>query len=62
MVEEFKKELKALLEKYNAVLSLEYDPCSDTYGMYDERMAVYFNDTKETIDLADGYCLEACDL
>lgn len=62
MEENFKKELKALLAKYNAVLALEYDPCSDTYGMHGERMAVYFRNEKKTVDLADGYYLEACDL
>ncbi len=62
MEKEFKKELKALLEKYNAVLSLDFDPCSDTYGMYGERMAVYFRDENKNVDLADGYCLDASDL
>ena len=62
MIEDFKTELKALLEKYHAMLSLEFDPCSDTGGMYDERMAVYFRDTNETVDLVDGYCLDASDL
>lgn len=62
MEENFKKELKALLTKYDAVLSLEYDPCSDTFGMYDERMAVYFRKEKKTVDLADGYSLDESDL
>jgi hypothetical protein len=62
MVEEFKKELKALLKKYNAILSLDYADCSDTYGMYDERMTVHFRDANKTVDLADGYCLDASDL
>lgn len=62
MEENFKKELKALLTKYNAVLSLDYNPCSDTGGMYEERMAVYFRNENKNVDLADGYCLDASDL
>ncbi len=62
MEENFKKELKALLTKYNAVLSLDYDPGSDIYGMHGERMAVYFRDEKKSIDLTDGYSLDASDL
>lgn len=62
MVKEFKAELKALLKKYNAVLSLDYAPCSDTWGMHDERMAVFFRDKNKSVDLADGYCLDASDL
>lgn len=64
MVEEFKKELKALLQKYNAGiwLWLDYDPCSDTYGMYDERMTVHFYGENKSIDLADGYGVDATDL
>lgn len=62
MVEEFKKELKALLEKYNAGIWLDYDPCSDTYGMHGERMVVYFRNEDKTVDLADGYGVDATDL
>ena len=62
MVKEFKKELKELLKKYNATISLGYDPCSDTFGMYDVRMEVYFYDKKKTVELADGYSVDACDL
>ena len=62
MEKEFKKELKALLEKYNAGIWLGYDSCSDTYGMYDVRMTVYFRDADKSVDLADGYGVDASDL
>ncbi len=37
---EFKRELKALLDKYGASISLECDESSDLYGISGERMEV----------------------
>lgn len=41
MKEEFLKEFRALLEKYNVGISFSVDECSDTHGLYDEKMIVY---------------------
>ena len=62
MIEDFKKELKALLEKYDAVLTLEFDSCDIAYKMSGERMGVFFRKEKEYADLAKGYNLDASDL
>jgi hypothetical protein len=37
-IKEFKKEMKALLEKYNADISVQYNSYNDVYGVYDEHM------------------------
>ena len=37
----FKQEFKELLEKYNVSIGFQVGECSDTYGLYDERMIVY---------------------
>ena len=37
---EFLVELKALLEKYNADISFSVGSCSDTHGLYDEKMVI----------------------
>lgn len=43
METQFKKELKALLAKYNASICFEVgEGGSDTYGLYDETMTVCF--------------------
>lgn len=44
---EFKKELKQLLEKYDAIIGLDADPGSDWWGVTGERLVVEFaeNDT-----------------
>lgn len=38
--EEFLAELKSLLEKYNADISFSVGSCSDTHGLYDEKMVI----------------------
>lgn len=38
--EEFKKELRSLLEKYEACISAEVGEGSDTHGIFDEGMAI----------------------
>ena len=44
VVGKFKKELKALLGKYNAALGWECDEGSDTHGIQGEQMTVTFAD------------------
>ena len=60
----FRKELKELLIKHNATISLEYDPCSDTQGMYDEELVaeITYEKATYTIPLSEGYYLEPSDL
>jgi hypothetical protein len=62
MENEFKKELKALLEKYNAAINFNVGGDSDTYGLYDEEMAVYFFDTKKSFKLSNGWGISKTDL
>jgi hypothetical protein len=45
-IHDFKKELKALLIKYNATISANVGEGSDTHGIYDETVAFYMTDTE----------------
>lgn len=62
----FRKELKALLLKYNASISFSVDPTSDTHGLYDEKMKVFvcepdsFHETD--IIVVEGWQITAHDL
>lgn len=38
--EEFLTKLQELLEEYGASISFTCGPCSDTHGLYDERMVI----------------------
>ena len=40
MREEFLKELKALMKKYNVSIGFSVGDCSDTHGLYDERLVI----------------------
>lgn len=55
---EFLKELKDLLEKYNACISWTCGEGSDTYGIYDDHICACLNDEVE-IDFEDA-CID-CD-
>jgi hypothetical protein len=59
-MEEFKKELKALLIKYDASICLDFDDCSDTHGMTGVQMVAVV-DGKEVF-LSYDYGIDACDL
>ena len=41
---DFKSDLKSLLEKYGAVISFSVSECSDTHGLNDEKMVVSIDD------------------
>ncbi len=69
--EDFKKELQALLKKYDASIGFNVGECSDTHGLYNERLEVAFQElTKgarfktvtETALLADGWGVDYTDL
>lgn len=53
-------ELAALLEKYDAAIGFSCSDCSDTYGLYDERIIVSIKD--DIIASADGWYLTSSDL
>lgn len=43
-INNFKMELKELLKKYNASISFSVGECSDTHGLYDEKMVLTINE------------------
>lgn len=51
----FKKELKELLEKYNASIDVCYDSCSDMHGVYDEGIEVSFEDDNSSFKLVNDW-------
>ena len=59
-IEQFKIELKALLKKYDASIFFDCSPCSDTYGLYDEKIVIHINHKDTT--LAKGWGVNAEDL
>jgi hypothetical protein len=65
--EEFIKELKALLEKYDAHIAFEMHDSSNTHGIYDPRIVVAFRTDRkrfeyDTVVLRDGYSVDKSDL
>ena len=57
--EEFKAELKSLLEKYEVEISWECGEGSDTHGIYGEKMVAYFfNDRLPVILNSEGGCID----
>lgn len=58
---DFKRELRALLEKYGASIGVGYADCSDTHGMYDEHMTVDFDD-RTSVTVCHGWGIDASDL
>lgn len=51
---EFLRELRVLLEKYNASISWTCSECSDTLGIYDAHICANLND-KVDIEFHDEY-------
>lgn len=60
---EFRRELKALLEKYNVSIDFSCSDCSDTYGIYDAKMVACFNlsDKMLAFDLNNGWSVDKHD-
>lgn len=58
-LENFKQELKALLEKYNA--SIGFD-CENAWDVYDESIFVEFGENEKAKTLVRGWWLEDCSL
>lgn len=61
---EFKKELKALLEKYNATIGFTCADCSDTYGLYGEAIEIttYVDRKQQVLVHVDGWTIDKSDL
>nr|DAQ92047.1 MAG TPA: 33 kDa chaperonin [Caudoviricetes sp.] len=51
---EFLNELKSLLEKHDATIGFNCADCSDTYGLYEERIVAQVGRGKE-ISMASGW-------
>jgi hypothetical protein len=51
---EFINELDVLLKKYNASIQWDCSQCSDTHGIYDERMIVINGKGETLLDIAGG--------
>jgi hypothetical protein len=66
MNDEFRLELKALLKKHNAFICFSVGECSDTHGLYDEKMVIgqTIPGTLQEIDLfeVDGWSIGSNDL
>jgi hypothetical protein len=65
-IQQFRAELKALLTKYNATISFSVGSCSDTHGLYDEKMVISHTvpGTFKDIDIleVDGWGISAGDI
>jgi hypothetical protein len=48
-MENFKRELKQLLEKYSATIGFNCGPASDTHGLYDEHMYIRIGEETKKI-------------
>lgn len=59
--DEFKKELQALLRKYEVMLKADCHPASDLYGVNGEKMIAITSSGTE-IKLADGWWIDANNL
>jgi hypothetical protein len=51
----FKKDLKALLTKYNATIGFSVDDCSDTHGLTGDNLFVYFDDNENESHVLSDY-------
>lgn len=64
---DFLTEFKALLTKYNADISFSVGSCSDTHGLYDEKMVISRrlspdNWKEEDIIEVSGWSISASDI
>jgi hypothetical protein len=61
LIKDFKKELKELMIKHEIdSIGLQFDDCSDTYGMVDVEMVLTKNEKDYTI--YEGYSFDSSDL
>jgi len=57
-----KEELKALLKKHNCSIEWGFDDCTDTHGIYDERVEIVENKTDKVLLSVPGMSLSSCDI
>jgi hypothetical protein len=67
MREEFLKELKALLKKYDVTIGFSVSECSDTHGLHDDKLVIEHkpDPTKYTFETwleVDGWWLHEDDI
>ena len=60
-INDFKKDLRDLLTKYDASIDFDCDDCSDTYGITGDHLGVCF-DGQNVIKLNSGWSIDASDL
>jgi fructose-1-phosphate kinase PfkB-like protein len=60
--QEFVKELRELLQKYNVSIAAGECPVSDAHGIYDKHMEIYSNFDYQTILTVDGWTLDQTNL
>ncbi|WP_298752166.1 hypothetical protein [uncultured Arcobacter sp.] len=63
-MDNFKKELKMLLDRYNACIDFGMDSCSDTHGISGEHMSISIKSNKgyEECVICHGYRIESNDI
>ena len=59
---QFKLELKTLLQKYNANISFSCSEYSDLHGVYDAQITVSFDNDDKEFTLSEGYGVASSDL
>lgn len=58
----FQEELKSLLEKYSATISWTCGECSDTHGIYDEKMIIYSDNPDMNLLVVEGSYISASEV
>ena len=65
-IQQFRAELKALLTKYHVSINFSVGSCSDTHGLYDEKMEISYRvpGTFKDINILeiDGWGISAGDI
>ena len=61
-IDNFKKELKQLLKKYNASIYFNCGENSDTHGLYDEKMVIDIDIDNKDFFECDGWVIDQSDL
>ena len=62
IIEDFKKDLKELLDKYNATIVFNCSDDSDLYGIHDERISAEIKGIDGEIVLGKYYSVDKTDL
>lgn len=60
-MESFLADIKTILKKHNAYIGFKVGDSSDIYGLYDEQMFLYLNDTDEEFTV-NGWSFNSSEL